>query len=58
MLVDEYQDLNRAEQVLLDNVAEGHNLQVIGDEDQSVYSFKHCASRRRLRVRCEPPKHP
>ena len=41
VLVDEYQDLNRAEQVLLDNVADGHNLQVIGDEDQSVYSFKH-----------------
>ena len=42
VLVDEYQDLNRAEQVLLDNVAEGHNLQIIGDEDQSIYSFK-CA---------------
>ncbi len=40
VLVDEYQDLNRAEQVLLDLLAEAGNLIVIGDEDQSVYSFK------------------
>ena len=41
VLVDEYQDLNRAEQVLLDLLAEAGNLTVIGDEDQSIYSFKH-----------------
>jgi DNA helicase-2/ATP-dependent DNA helicase PcrA len=39
-LVDEYQDLNRAEQVLLDLLAEAGHLLVIGDEDQSIYSFK------------------
>jgi len=40
VLVDEYQDLNKAEQVLLDLVAERGHLIVAGDEDQSIYSFK------------------
>ena len=40
VLVDEYQDLNRAEQVLLDLLAEAGQFIVIGDEDQSIYSFK------------------
>ncbi len=40
VLVDEYQDLNRAEQDLLDLLAEKGQLVVIGDEDQSIYSFK------------------
>lgn len=41
VLVDEYQDLNRAEQELLDRVSNSGNLLIIGDEDQSIYSFKH-----------------
>lgn len=41
VLVDEYQDLNRAEQVLLDYLASGGTLTVIGDENQSIYSFKY-----------------
>ena len=40
VLVDEYQDLNRAEQELLDLLAEAGQLIVIGDENQSIYSFK------------------
>ena len=40
VLIDEYQDLNRAEQTLLDLLAEGGQLVVVGDEDQSIYSFK------------------
>ena len=40
MLVDEYQDLNRAEQHLVDLLA-SDNLVIVGDEDQSIYSFKH-----------------
>lgn len=40
VLVDEYQDLNRAEQALLDLLAEAGHLIVIGDEDQPIYSFK------------------
>jgi len=41
VLVDEYQDLNRAEQVLLDELAATGSLTVIGDENQSIYSFKY-----------------
>ena len=40
VLVDEYQDLNKAEQQLIEFLANG-SLVVIGDEDQSIYSFKH-----------------
>ena len=41
IIVDEYQDLNRAEQVLLDTMAAHSSLTVVGDEDQSIYSFKY-----------------
>ncbi|HWW88473.1 MAG TPA: ATP-dependent helicase [Vicinamibacterales bacterium] len=41
VIVDEYQDLNRAEQLLIDLLAEQGSLSIIGDEDQSIYSFKH-----------------
>lgn len=41
VIVDEYQDLNRAEQVSIDLLAEQAMLSIIGDEDQSIYSFKH-----------------
>ena len=44
VLVDEYQDLNRAEQVLLDLLSEPGTLTVVGDEDQSIYSFKYAHS--------------
>lgn len=40
VLVDEYQDLNRAEQVLLDLFAESGMFTLVGDQDQSIYSFK------------------
>ena len=41
VLVDEYQDLNRAEQDLLDELADGVAEAVIGDPNQSIYSFKY-----------------
>lgn len=41
VIVDEFQDLNRAEQVLIDLLAEQGTLTVIGDQDQSIYSFKY-----------------
>ena len=41
VLVDEYQDLNRAEQALLDLLSESGDLIVVGDEDQSIYAFKY-----------------
>ena len=41
VLVDEYQDLNKAEQVLITLLRGEGSLAVIGDDDQSIYSFKH-----------------
>jgi DNA helicase II / ATP-dependent DNA helicase PcrA len=41
ILVDEYQDLNKAEQAVVDLLTgEGH-VCIVGDDDQSLYSFKH-----------------
>ena len=40
VLVDEYQDLNRAEQIVLDLLSENGELAIIGDDDQSIYGFK------------------
>ena len=37
VLVDEYQDLNRAEQSIIDFLSSNGNLAVVGDEDQSIY---------------------
>ena len=41
ILVDEYQDLNRAEQDLIGLMAVGAEVCIVGDDDQSIYSFKH-----------------
>ncbi|MGE0406270.1 MAG: UvrD-helicase domain-containing protein, partial [Candidatus Korobacteraceae bacterium] len=41
VLVDEYQDLNRADQALIDAIAGNSAVTVVGDEDQSIYSFRH-----------------
>ncbi len=41
VIVDEYQDLNRAEQVLLDLLSTNGNSAIVGDEDQSIYSFRY-----------------
>lgn len=43
ILVDEYQDLNKAEQELIDLIAKDSNLMVVGDVDQSIYSFKYAS---------------
>lgn len=41
ILVDEYQDTNRAQYVLIQMLAETHrNLCVVGDADQSIYAFR------------------
>ena len=41
LLVDEYQDTNRAQYHLVQLLAAGHrNLMVVGDPDQSVYRFR------------------
>ena len=41
ILVDEYQDLNRAEQLLIHYLSDNADLCVVGDDDQSIYSFRH-----------------
>jgi DNA helicase II / ATP-dependent DNA helicase PcrA len=41
VLVDEYQDLNKADQALIDAISGNAAVTVIGDEDQSIYSFRH-----------------
>ena len=41
ILVDEYQDLNVAEQRVVDLIAGNAELTIVGDEDQSIYSFKY-----------------
>ena len=41
VIVDEYQDLNRAEQELINYLATNSSAAVVGDPNQSIYSFKH-----------------
>jgi DNA helicase-2/ATP-dependent DNA helicase PcrA len=41
ILIDEYQDLNRAEQEVLALLSDRADVCVVGDDDQSIYSFKH-----------------
>ncbi|MES2904648.1 MAG: ATP-dependent helicase [Pseudomonadota bacterium] len=41
ILVDEYQDLNRAEQQLVEFLAVNAEVCIVGDDDQSIYSFRH-----------------
>jgi superfamily I DNA/RNA helicase len=41
VLIDEYQDLNRAEQDVLQYLGGQGAICIIGDDDQSIYSFKH-----------------
>ena len=41
IVVDEYQDLNRAEQELIDVMAAGRSLSIVGDVDQSIYRFRY-----------------
>jgi ATP-dependent DNA helicase UvrD/PcrA len=40
VLGDEYQDLNKAEQTVVDLLCDQAELSVIGDDDQSIYGFK------------------
>jgi superfamily I DNA/RNA helicase len=40
VIVDEYQDLNRADQAMIDLIAHD-NVVIVGDEDQSIYRFRY-----------------
>ncbi|MFC1547714.1 ATP-dependent helicase [Candidatus Neomarinimicrobiota bacterium] len=41
VIVDEYQDLNRAEQELIDLLSSAGANAIVGDVDQSIYSFRY-----------------
>ncbi|PWY54777.1 hypothetical protein DGG96_15470 [Legionella qingyii] len=41
IVVDEYQDLNKAEQTLIDLLGERISISIVGDIDQSIYSFRY-----------------
>jgi superfamily I DNA/RNA helicase len=41
ILVDEYQDLNRAEQEFIRLLSGSKNIVIVGDDDQSIYGFKY-----------------
>ena len=41
ILVDEYQDLNKAEQSAIELLSDDADVCIVGDDDQSIYSFKH-----------------
>lgn len=41
VLVDEYQDLNKSDQELVQTLSLGRTLSVIGDDNQSIYSFRY-----------------
>lgn len=40
ILVDEFQDLNKVEQEILLMLSDGADVCIVGDDDQSIYSFK------------------
>ena len=41
ILVDEYQDLNKAEQSAIELLSDNADVCIVGDDDQSIYSFKY-----------------
>lgn len=41
VLADEYQDLNRADQALIDRLVGAGSVVVVGDPDQSIYRFRY-----------------
>jgi DNA helicase II / ATP-dependent DNA helicase PcrA len=41
VIVDEYQDLNRADQRLIDLIGANGTVAIVGDDDQSIYRFRH-----------------
>ena len=42
VFVDEYQDFTDMQEYIVTNISNGHNLYMIGDVKQSIYSFRNC----------------
>lgn len=40
IIVDEYQDLNKADQTFIELLGINSNMLIVGDDDQSIYSFR------------------
>lgn len=55
VMVDEYQDLNKAEQVLINYLSGNGSCTIIGDDDQSIYSFRNAHPEG---IRTYPDEHP
>ena len=45
ILVDEFQDLNKVEQGIIALLSDVAQVCIVGDDDQSIYSFKHAHQR-------------
>lgn len=41
IIVDEYQDLNWADQALIELIGKDSKIAIVGDDDQSIYSFRY-----------------
>ena len=41
ILVDEFQDMNKVEQGVIELLSDNAHICIVGDDDQSIYSFKH-----------------
>ncbi len=54
VLVDEYQDFNKLECTLIDLIGEKNPILVVGDDDQSLYGWKH-ANLEDIRLKSESP---
>ena len=59
VLVDEFQDTNRAQAELVALLAEPHrNVTVVGDDDQAIYTFRGAADQQHPRVPGALPRRP
>ncbi len=58
LLVDEYQDTNRAQYLIIQQLAEKHNnICVVGDDAQSIYSFRGARIENILNFQNDYPQH-